>query len=126
MENEEMEFIDPTKELISAYSISSSDLLKFLEEKGLDDMPCELCRAKEWAITSSGGDKPDVFVNQVMGNDNEGGIGQMSRAFYYCFCTGCGNTKQFYASYILSLIDPQRPEAENFKDRYRADGTKAG
>lgn len=124
MDEEILEPVELKKQILDAYSISARDLLKFLESKGLDDMECELCHSKTWAITSSGGQYPDIFAEPVIGQDASGGVGQATRAFYYCFCTGCGNTKQFYAEYVLSLIRPEPRHVDRFGHRTDSSGAK--
>jgi hypothetical protein len=123
MSDETLEAIDPSQKLMDAYSISANDFLKFLEAKGLDDMSCELCKSSTWAITSSGGDKPDLLGMPVIGVDPHGFIGKTTRPFYFCFCTGCGNTKSFYAEFVLGLLKPDSAHASQFNDRYDSSGT---
>lgn len=109
-------------DVLDSYSIDGSDLLRFLEDKGLSEMACELCGNKKWAITTSGGGKPDVLTHQMLGQDKHGFVGLAKRAFYYCFCTECGNTKQFYADFVRAKINPDGLETFKFEKEQKING----
>ncbi|MFK3815120.1 hypothetical protein ACI2KG_00670 [Pseudomonas sp. NPDC089407] len=125
MDKETIEHQAYYEQLKAASTVTVDEFLSFLEEKGLDDMPCELCQCKEWAVSSLAGTAPDIVMKNVCGGHDTGFYTPTKRAFFYCFCMGCGNTKEFYADYVLKLMKPESPEAALFDERFEVDRDRA-
>lgn len=117
MEQDAYEIETFSEQIAAATKITVDEFLSFLESKGLDTMPCELCENKEWAV-SSVGRTPDIIMKKIVGVSSDGFVVRSSRAFYYCFCMDCGNTKEFLSDLVLKKIKPESEEGQRFDQKF--------